>query len=50
MAESKFFLEEIMSRRKERFFGMSKRKAAAAALAPFFMANTAASLPALPFF
>jgi hypothetical protein len=46
MAESKFFLEEIMSRRKERFLGMSKRTVAAAALAPFFMANTAASLPA----
>jgi hypothetical protein len=34
-----------MSRRKERFLGMSKRAVAAAALAPFFMANTAASLP-----
>jgi hypothetical protein len=46
VACGKFFLEEIMSRRKERFFGMSKRTVAAAALAPFFMANTAASLPA----
>lgn len=35
-----------MSGRKERFFGMSKRTVAAAALAPFFMANTAANLAA----
>ena len=35
-----------MSGQKERFFGMSKRTVAAAALAPFFMASTATSLPA----
>jgi hypothetical protein len=46
VAGGKFFLEEIMSRRKERFFGMSKGTVAMAVLAPFFMANTAASLPA----
>jgi len=35
-----------MRRQKERFFGMSKRAMTAAALAPFFMASTAATLPA----
>jgi hypothetical protein len=35
-----------MSRRNKRFLGMSKQTAATAALAPFLMANTAASLAA----
>ncbi len=35
-----------MSGRKERFFGLNKRRVAAAALASFLMANTAASLAA----
>jgi hypothetical protein len=43
VAGSKFFLEEIVSRRNKRFLERSKQTAAAAALAPFLMANTAAS-------
>jgi hypothetical protein len=35
-----------MSGRNKRFLGLSKQTAAATALAPFLMANTAASLPA----
>jgi hypothetical protein len=46
LAGSKFFLEEIMSGKKERFFGMSKWTAAAAAMAVFVVTNAGVRLRA----